>query len=133
MTLGECIVKYRKRLGLSQKHLAETIGITPTCLNYWEKDKRQPDVQSIKALSRALNVSADYLIGREEKVVHQNSVFEEKFAALDEYGKKLVEMVLDLEYQRCTADPFADLNARLDAARDEYFASQAEALKSKAE
>ena len=40
MTLGEKIVYYRDKRGLTQKALAERMGITPTRLNYWEKDKR---------------------------------------------------------------------------------------------
>lgn len=63
MTLGETITYYRKRKGLAQNELADLLGITPTRLNYWEKDKRQPDVEMIKALSSHLEVSADTLIG----------------------------------------------------------------------
>lgn len=63
MTLGEKIVSYRENLNLSQKALAERLGITPTRLNYYEKDKRNPDVEMIKLLSDALGVSGDDLLG----------------------------------------------------------------------
>ena len=39
-TLGKRLVKIRKEKGLTQKRLAELLDITPTRLNYWEKDKR---------------------------------------------------------------------------------------------
>lgn len=64
MTFGERIVFYRKKAGLSQKALAELIDVTPTRLNYWEKDKREPDIKMINALCVALNVEGDVLLGR---------------------------------------------------------------------
>lgn len=63
MTFGERIVFYRLKKKINQKQLAQILGITPTRLNYWEKDKRQPDVAMIKAISDALEVSPDILIG----------------------------------------------------------------------
>lgn len=63
MTFGERIVFYRGKKKINQKQLAQILGITPTRLNYWEKDKRQPDVAMIKAISDALEVSPDILIG----------------------------------------------------------------------
>ena len=66
MTFGEKIVKRRNELFLSQKELASRLGISPTRLNYWEKDKREPDVGMIKELSKALHIPADILIGNEE-------------------------------------------------------------------
>lgn len=62
MTLGERLVFYRNQAGYNQKQLAEKLNILPTRLNYWEKDKREPDVEMIKALAEALNVSSDKLL-----------------------------------------------------------------------
>lgn len=63
MTFGERLYECMQQAGYSQKQLAEKINITPTRLNYWIKDKRQPDIPWIRALADALNVSTDYLIG----------------------------------------------------------------------
>lgn len=67
MTLGERIVSIRKEKKLSQKALAEKMGISATRLNYWEKDKREPDVQMINMLCAALGVDGDTLLGRKNK------------------------------------------------------------------
>ena len=66
MTFGERVLKYMKEAGLNQRQLAERIGVTPTRLNYWIKDKREPEVYYIKELARVLGVSGDALIGTEE-------------------------------------------------------------------
>ena len=66
MTLGEKIVYYRAKKGWAQKALAERMGITPTRLNYWEKDKREPDVKMLNLLCRTLEVDPKILLSDEE-------------------------------------------------------------------
>ena len=66
MTFGEKLVYYRTKKNLSQKSLAEVLDITPTRLNYWEKDKREPDIAMIGKLAKILDVSANVLIGLKE-------------------------------------------------------------------
>ena len=62
-TFGKRLVYARNEKGYSQKQLAELMGITPTRLNYWEKDKREPDIPMLKKLSEILEVDSDFLIG----------------------------------------------------------------------
>ena len=66
MTLGEKIVYYRDKKGWTQKALAERMGITPTRLNYWEKDKREPDVKMLNLLCRTPDVNPKVLLSDEE-------------------------------------------------------------------
>lgn len=66
MTLGEKIVYYRDKKGWTQKALAERMGITQTRLNYWEKDKREPDVKMLNLLCRTLEVDLKILLSDEE-------------------------------------------------------------------
>lgn len=60
---SERLVEARVDRGLTQKKLAELIGVTPTRLNYWEKGKAEPDLEFILKLCRALEVGCDWLIG----------------------------------------------------------------------
>lgn len=69
MTFGERLVAARKEKGYTQKELAEKLSITPTRLNYWEKDKRNPDVDMIWKLIEVLNISGDWLLGRDDKAI----------------------------------------------------------------
>lgn len=67
-TFGQRLVASRESRNLSQKELAEKLGITPTRLNYWEKDKREPAIEMIKAIAQALDVDTNYLIGYQPQV-----------------------------------------------------------------
>ena len=62
MTLGERIVYYRNQKGITQKSLADRMGISNTRLNYWEKDKREPDVKMINLLCEVLEIDPKELL-----------------------------------------------------------------------
>lgn len=62
---AERLINAREKKNLTQKQLAEKLGITPTRLNYWEKGKREPNIEMIGKLAEALDVSPDSLMGWE--------------------------------------------------------------------
>ena len=64
-TFGQRLVASREKRNLSQKELAELLGITPTRLNYWEKDKREPAIEMIKLIAQVLDLDTNYLIGHQ--------------------------------------------------------------------
>ena len=66
MSFGTRLKETRENKGYKQNQFADMLGITATRLNYWEKDKREPDVEMIKKISALLNVSSDWLIGNEQ-------------------------------------------------------------------
>jgi len=64
-TLGQRITYYRKKIGISQKELAIAAEIKPAALNYYEKDKREPNVLILIRLVKALNITGGALLGLE--------------------------------------------------------------------
>ena len=67
-TFGNRLKALRKSKGLNQTQLAEKIGVSLLTLFRWEKDERQPRMNEIKALAKALCVSeADLLHDTPEK------------------------------------------------------------------
>ncbi|MCH5212236.1 MAG: helix-turn-helix transcriptional regulator [Oscillospiraceae bacterium] len=60
---GKRLVAAREKKGLSQKKLAELLNITPTRLNYWEKDKREPDFFMFSEILKILDADANELLG----------------------------------------------------------------------
>jgi transcriptional regulator with XRE-family HTH domain len=95
MTFGERIVYFRESKGLSQKALAELAGITANRLYYYEKDKREPDVETIKAIASALNITGDDLLGTPwatKKAPAPEGAREKEHILLDETNDLLVEL-----------------------------------------
>lgn len=54
----------REERGISQRELAEIIGISKGAVYYYESDGRAPDIVTLEKISDCFNVSTDYLLGR---------------------------------------------------------------------
>ena len=57
----------RERKGISQKDMAESIGVAKSTYSLYESGNREPNVQTIKKISDILNVSADELLGIDDE------------------------------------------------------------------
>lgn len=62
ITLGERILIYRKRKGLTKKELAEKLGVNATDITNYEEDKTQPNTDILTKLASEFNKSVDELI-----------------------------------------------------------------------
>lgn len=62
MTFGEKIKEARKAAGMTQEQLANVLSVSRQAITKWESDKGIPDVENLKILSKALDVSIDYLL-----------------------------------------------------------------------
>jgi ribosome-binding protein aMBF1 (putative translation factor) len=60
--VGERIASARRRAALSQKELAEKIGAQAWAVSRYETGRMFPRVPLLRKLSRALDVSVDYLL-----------------------------------------------------------------------
>jgi len=56
----------RKAKGLTQKEVAEYIGIGQSGYSYWETDRSRINSQSLSRLATLFEVSTDYLLGKQE-------------------------------------------------------------------
>lgn len=56
-------LKYiRKDMGLTQKQVAEKLGVVESCYANWEQGRTEPSISMLRNLSIILNVSIDDLI-----------------------------------------------------------------------
>lgn len=66
MGFAEELYKLRKEAGLSQKELAEKIGVAQASINYWEKNQRTPSISMLTLVADYFNVSLESLLTRNE-------------------------------------------------------------------
>lgn len=62
MSLGNKILKLRKKEGLSQEELGNKINVTRQTISNWELDETSPNPEQLKKLSHELHVSIDELL-----------------------------------------------------------------------
>ena len=56
----------RKQMGVTQKTVAEAIGVTLSAYSNYEQGTREPNIQILVNLCKYYDVSADYLVGLED-------------------------------------------------------------------
>lgn len=61
--ISENIKKYRKQSKLTQKELAEKLGIAPTAVSAWELGRNKPLMDNIEKMSIIFNVNKSDIIG----------------------------------------------------------------------
>ena len=61
--LANRIKQERLNMHLSQKQLADRLGIHKSSVNAWESEKSQPSLIYLVRMSDIFSVSADYLLG----------------------------------------------------------------------
>lgn len=62
MTLSHNIVEHRKRMRLTQKDLAEKLGVKPTTVSSWERGQNIPLANKLKDMADLFSVSVSELM-----------------------------------------------------------------------
>lgn len=62
MNLGNKILEFRKKCGLSQEQLGEKVKVTRQTISNWELGETSPNPEQLKMLSQVFHVSIDELL-----------------------------------------------------------------------
>ena len=65
MGIGDNIKKYRKQAGLTQKQLAERLGVATGTIQQYELGKREPRFEQLYRIANALNIDEWMLYGKD--------------------------------------------------------------------
>ena len=63
--LSKRLKELRTERGLTQKQLANTLGLAQSSIANWEADTKAPSAQALIILSRYFGVTTDYLLGEQ--------------------------------------------------------------------
>lgn len=97
----------REAAGLSQKELAEKMGVKPATLNGYEKGNHDPKSDGLSAIADICDVTVDFLLGRDDVLKRAEQLDEREewlldtFRQFNEEGKeRLLETVDDMAQSR---------------------------------
>lgn len=62
MNIADRIQSLRKRQGLSQEELADSVGVSRQAVSKWESGQSMPDLEKIIALSEFFQVTTDHIL-----------------------------------------------------------------------
>ena len=113
------IKQLRKQKGLTQKEMAEAVGVGVSTVAMWESGKRTPSFKLLNDLSNLFDKSIDYILGTSDDdrspslndaQIEQLGTWEiqselidilRQYLQLDEYGKLNIRSLLSRELVRC--------------------------------
>ena len=78
MDFGLRLKTLRKQAGLTQKQLAAQLGITKSVVSFYELQSRSPSPEVLAKLAQIFHVSADYLLGLDNRETIDVSGLDEK-------------------------------------------------------
>jgi transcriptional regulator with XRE-family HTH domain len=98
---GERLAALRKEHGLTQPQLAQKLDLSVDMLTYYERRAKNPTVEFLNKVAKALNVSTDELLGYPVKLGRKSgppSQIEQRLTAIRQLSRerqKLLLQVLD--------------------------------------
>ena len=78
MEFHEKLQELRKKRGLTQEELAESLYVSRTAVSKWESGRGMPSIESLKAISKFCAVTLDALLSSEELLVIAEDDHKEK-------------------------------------------------------
>lgn len=122
MSIGSRIKERREELGLKQSELAKLVGVSSGSIGNYECGVSAPNEKILFKLFEALNCDANYLYQDDidERILNNQEFPVDKhekriitiYRTLDDYGKKAVDSILDVEYERVTVSKQIKIAAR---------------------
>lgn len=70
-TVGERLLQLRISSGASQRQLAAELGMSQQRYQYYEANKREPDIETLIMFADYYKVPVDFLIGRTDSRQNQ--------------------------------------------------------------
>lgn len=97
MSLANRLEELRKRLGLSQQAMADTVGIHVNSWKKYENAQAFPSLDALKKIAIALHVSTDYLLFDEFERGHADTLSSqfEAVSQLNESEQVVIREVLE--------------------------------------
>lgn len=62
MSFSEKLHELRIANNLSQKKMADALGVAQSSINYWEKGQRDPSIMIVEKIAAYFHVDVDYLL-----------------------------------------------------------------------
>ena len=107
MALADNIKYLRVSSGLSQPEFGKLFNVTDKAVSTWENGSRVPRMGVIQKIADHYRIkTSDIIDGNVAQLLSDNSLQHpepmllKKYRALDEHGKKAVDAILDIEYER---------------------------------
>ena len=123
--ISKNIGRYREAIGMSQKELANRLGVVPSRISNWETGANCPTIDILFQVCEILGVSINDIYGvyPDSKFVlrYDEQEILKKYRELDAHGKEMVDFTLHKEWERSVSiEKFVPFSPVTQAAHNDY-------------
>lgn len=104
-TFGSILKELRLKKGLNQVELAKILSVAKGTISNWEKGNRTPDNEMLLRIATFFDVTVDFLLGRNDKILISN---EPELSAHQKLALELAS-ILEKEGYVYSHDKFSEL------------------------
>ncbi|HHY25278.1 MAG TPA: helix-turn-helix transcriptional regulator [Desulfitobacterium dehalogenans] len=87
LRVAENLRKYRERRGITQKQLANHLGVRDNTISSWEKGTNSIDISTLLIICNFLEISLDDIYGISDKKISPVELTEDELALLSYFRK----------------------------------------------
>lgn len=89
MKYGDRIAYLRNTRNLTQKELSNRTGISRAAISHYEKNRREPDYETLLALAHFFGCTTDYILGKSAEPTLTESQYHEALVEYEDLIKEL--------------------------------------------
>lgn len=105
MSIGERITELRKEQNLSQRQLADAMGVSRQAVSKWENDLASPDTIKLIQLADLLDSDVEYLATGRRMVYRRPPIVIKTVETVEKIQEKPVEKVVEKLVERVVKQP----------------------------
>ena len=99
-TIGKFIAVLRKSQGMTQRELADKLGVSDKTVSHWERDESAPDISLIPVIAEIFSVTCDELLRGEKSPKPSETCDTYSDNRLSEKGEKQIKYLFDKALSR---------------------------------
>ena len=126
MGLPEKIKKLRMNNKISQKRLADAIGVAQSSINYWEKGQRIPSIAAAQKLADFFNITLDQLYEDNKTPLYDASSHTTEYVSetIAPYGSDNAKGAMDAHKTDLSRKDERDIEKILNTAREQLLSQE---------
>lgn len=100
--------------GMSQKQLADSLGVWPNSVQNWVKGKVRPSDEHIEAMAKLFGVTPQYIDWGTDQLMDSASLTEQKYQQLNAKDKRVIDTLFSALTEKEVENPESDNNGKID-------------------
>lgn len=91
-----------KTKNIKSVELAEKVGVSKSAVSHWLAGDNSPNIEVLAKICQIYGVRLSEMLNEKVEISYAERKILEKYRILDQYGKELIDIILNYECKRCS-------------------------------